>query len=190
MTCAAPARSPGGGFACAGVSACAPSPGRWAPFFPQRQNVTNPYRPPLVQNASAEPARRHFQWRIVTVVALLIYGVLAALYGAVALLCYVPGATGLVVPNAGDAQWHRISDAQICVGTFALAVMGIHGCLAIAAGRYLWIRCWRRCAIALASAVVLLAIFCMAIYIFPRLPPGCPLLPRHAKSVETLPGGK
>jgi uncharacterized membrane protein YedE/YeeE len=74
----------------------------------------------------------------------------------------------------------RASEAQIVVVMFGMVILGIHGCFAIAVGRYLWKRRWKRSAIAFAGAIVLAIIVYATVCIVDHLPPGKPWPPQSS----------
>lgn len=129
-------------------------------------NDTNPYCSPSASSVSTEPARRCFPWRIIPVIMLCLYGGLMVLESMVWLFMVFGGCCVFI------SRTHLASDAQIWVLMLGTFLLGVHGCFAIAVGRYLWKQCWRRSIVAFAGAIVLLitasAVFC----IVPRLPPG------------------
>jgi hypothetical protein len=127
---------------------------------------TNPCDSPLASGVSSEPRRRRFPWRIVPVVLLYLYGGLAVL-DSVVYVFMVLGGCCVFIGNT-----HLASNAQISCIMLGMVLFGIHGCFAIAVGRYLWKQLWRRSVAAAAGAIVLVLIMCATSWVVHRLPPG------------------
>ena len=134
-------------------------------------NEDNPYRSPAASGTRTAPTRGGVWPLIVPVGLLYFYGALVVLYGASFLYMLLGGC------SLSDGRT-QASDAQVVGVMFGLVVLAIHGCFAIANGRYLWKRRWRRSAVAFAVAMVLAIIVGATIVIVNRLPPGKPLLPQ------------
>jgi hypothetical protein len=145
-------------------------------------NKTDPYAAPLESGVSVDPDRRCFPWRIILVVLLYIYGGLLVFDSAAALFMLFSGCCVFV-----DHHRHLASDAQINVIMLGTILFGIHGCLAIAAGRYAWKQCWTRSIIVVAGAIVLAILTYMTSCIVDRLPPGMQWPPPSNKGVATAP---
>ena len=120
-----------------------------------------PTPPPI-----APPRASHSRWRIVATVLLYFYGGLAVLDSAASLFMLL-GGCGVLIGHRRLA-----SDVQIGFIMFGAVLLGVHGCFAIALGRYVWKQHWRRSVAVVAGAIVLAIMVYMTGFIVDRLPPG------------------
>jgi uncharacterized membrane protein YedE/YeeE len=137
----------------------------------------NPYPSPEAPDKSADLPRRRTRLLIISVSLLYLYGAVVVLYSVTVLYMLFGGCS---LSNGRT----RASDAQIMVVMVGMAILGVHGCFAIATGGYIWKRRWRRSAIAFAGAVVLAFLVGATVIITNRLPPGKPL-PYQAPAGQT-----
>jgi hypothetical protein len=124
-----------------------------------------------------KPARRRFRWRIIPVVLLSLYGGLAVLLGVDCVYNVLYG-YDVLIDNT-----HFASNDQIQFMLLGNVFFGIHGCFAIAAGRYIWKRHWWRSVAAVAGAILLGIMWYASALVVYRMPPG-PELPPHMAQTE------
>ncbi len=128
-------------------------------------NEHNPYQSPSSPDVFTKPLFRQFPWRVIPVVVLHIYGGLAVLSSGVTVFAILCG-------GSLCTDHHFATDAQAYVIMFAWVLIGVYGCLLIAAARSVWRRCWKRSVVAIGAAVLLAAVVPLIGYIVSKMPPG------------------
>lgn len=129
-------------------------------------NNSKPDTSPATIGVATESMHPRFRWLIIPVVLLYLYGGFMVLNSIIWLFMVVSGCS--VTIN----HTHLASDTQIKFMMLGMILFGIHGCFAIALGRYLWRQSWRRCVVAIAGAIVLAIMVYLTIIIVQYLPPG------------------
>jgi hypothetical protein len=129
-------------------------------------NESNPYCSPQTPGVSNQPIQHNFPWRIVPVILFSLYGGIVVLNSVIFTYMVLGGCSVSV------NRTHSASQAQTGVILAAAILMGIHGCCAIAVGRYIWKQRWQRSFIAFAGAVLLMILIGVCTLFVDQLPSG------------------
>jgi hypothetical protein len=121
------------------------------------------------------------------VVLLFLYGGLALLIGLGFAFLTHPGGVGMLTRDPQNPQHvYVMSDAQRWVAAFGWVLLGLHGFLAIAGGRYFWRQQWRRGAAAVVGGAIVLALMMYVFQVSRGLPPGRRLAQRTIDAPTTI----
>ena len=112
-------------------------------------NEPNPYRSPPEVEVSGKTADQGPPWRILPALLLLFCGGWLTLTSLISLFMLFGGCS-LV-----DSHGSRASADEISIAMIKMFLCAVQGCFAMAAGRYVWKRRWKRCAVAVTVAVIL-----------------------------------
>jgi hypothetical protein len=149
-------------------------------------NDANPYCSPLAVGVAIASPQRRFPSnaaRAVAAVLLFVYGGLAMAFGSTGSFMLLGGCS----VHIGD---RCASDAQMWLVLCQMALVSAHGCFAIAVGRNVWKRRWKRSVCYLAGALSMVLVIAMMNCIVHQLPPGPPILwsPRsNAEATDNAP---
>ena len=133
----------------------------------------SPLSPPML-SASARPG---FPWRVFPVGLLYFYGGLLIVLGVTTVFMLLGGCCISVDRN------HLASGAQVWGFIVFHILLGVHGCLAIAVGRNLWRRNWKRSLGFFAGAIGAMIMVYVTAYIILSLSPG---MQRWPPSIDTV----
>ena len=147
-------------------------------------NEVSPSYSPLAAGIATDFPRRRFPWRIVPVVLLYLYGGLAAV-SSTWFVCISLWGCMLTLDPQHPHHVYDMSESQRCFMALGMVFFGIHGCFAIAVGRYLWKQLWRRSVVAIAGAIILVVLMYVVLGFVHRVPPGrqltCPAKPSRTR---------